>query len=84
MMVSCILKVELKVTVFVPPAITVSFDHMEHHINEDARVIHPLLVLSGPSSFFETVQIITVNSTANGMCMHAWTELKWLNILLAM
>ena len=51
---------------FVPTVITVRFDHMDYLINEDAGIAQPLLVLSGPSSFVETVQIITISSTADG------------------
>ena len=52
---------------------------MEYYINERAGVVQPLLVVSGPSSFVETVQIITVSSTADGMYMHN----IWLNYYIA-
>ena len=56
---------------FVLAEITVTFDRMEYYINEAAGVVKPLLVLSGPSSFVETVQVITVSRTADGMYIHS-------------
>ena len=54
---------------FIPTAITVKFYHMDYCINEDDAIVQPMLVLSGPSSFVETVQIINISSTADGMCI---------------
>ena len=45
--------------------ITVKF-HERYSVNEDDGIVQPLLVLSNPSSFVETVQVISSDVTANG------------------
>ena len=50
----------------IPVAITVTFDKAMYTVNEDAGTVKPLLILSNPSSFIETVQIITTDITTDG------------------
>ena len=47
--------------------ITVNFHELAYSVDESIRVVRPVLVLSNPSSFVETVQVITTNISANGM-----------------
>ena len=46
--------------------ITVKFHNERYSVNEDDGIVQPLLVLSNPSSFVETVQVINTDVTANG------------------
>ena len=45
---------------------TVRFDNATYTDDEDVGIIQPLLVLSNPSSFVETVRVISTDVTANG------------------
>ena len=47
--------------------ISVRFHNTIIVIDEDVRIVQPLLILSNPSSFNETVQVINTDITANGM-----------------
>ena len=47
--------------------ITVRFDNASYSIDENVGIVQPLLVLSNPSSFVETVQVINTDITAIGM-----------------
>ena len=47
--------------------ITVKFHDLAYSVNEGTGVVQPVLVLSNPSSFIETVQVITTDVSANGM-----------------
>ena len=42
------------------------FQNATYAVNEDDGIVQPLLVLSNPSSFVETVQVITTDVTTNG------------------
>ena len=42
------------------------FDTATYTVNEDVGILRPLLVLSNPSSFIETVQVINTDVTAKG------------------
>ena len=46
--------------------ITVRFDNTIYIVDEDVAVVHPVLILSNPSSLLETVQLISTDITANG------------------
>ena len=46
---------------------SVRFDNAAYSDDEDAGIIQPLLLLSNPSSFVETVQVISTDVTANGV-----------------
>ena len=46
--------------------ITVKFHNATYTVDEDNGIIRPLLVLSNPSSFVETVQVINTDITTNG------------------
>ena len=46
--------------------VTVKFRNERYTVNEDDGIVQPLLVLSSPSSFVETVQMINTDVTANG------------------
>ena len=60
---------------FVPAAITVRFQNTTYIVNEDDGIVQPLLVLSNPSSFVETVQVTNTDVTINGkvakLCTYA-------------
>ena len=43
-----------------------TFDKATYTVNEDTGTVKPLLILSNPSSFIETVQVITTDITTNG------------------
>ena len=47
--------------------ITVRFDNAAYTITENDGIVQPLLVLSNPSSFVETVEVIDTHITADGM-----------------
>ena len=47
-------------------AITVMFNTTTYSVDEDTGIVQPLLVLSNPSSFVETVLVISRNITAEG------------------
>ena len=47
--------------------ITVTFDNTLYSVNENDGVIQPTLLLSNPSIFFESVQVISADITAIGM-----------------
>ena len=47
--------------------IAVRFDNAAYHVNEDVGIVQLLLVLSNPSSFNETVQVISTDIEADGM-----------------
>ena len=51
--------------------ITVTFENATYTVNEDVGILRPLLVLSNPSSFNETVQVINTDITTNGIVYHA-------------
>ena len=42
------------------------FHNETYTVNEDDGIVQPQLVLSNPSSFVETVQVINTDVTANG------------------
>ena len=48
--------------------ITVRFQNATYAVNEDDGIVQPLLVLSNPSSFVETVQVTNTSTdvTTNG------------------
>ena len=48
-------------------AISVRFDNAAYTVNEGDGIVQPLLVLSNPSAFNETVQVINTDITTNGM-----------------
>ena len=51
---------------FVLIEITVRFDNSTYTVNKDGRILRPLLILSNPSSFVETIQVIvTIIGTTN-------------------
>ena len=52
--------------IFLHIAITTKFNNATYTVNEDAGIIQPQLILSNPSSFVETVQMITTDVTAYG------------------
>ena len=52
---------------FVTTALTVSFDNETYTVYENVRIIRLPLVLSDPSPFVETVQVMDTDITANGM-----------------
>ena len=43
------------------------FDNARYTVNEDDGLVQPVLVLSNPSSFVVSLQVITTDVTANGM-----------------
>ena len=45
---------------------TVRFDDTTYTVEEYVEILQPLLVLSNPSSFVETVQVTNTDVTANG------------------
>ena len=45
---------------------TVRFDNATYTDDEDVGIIQPLLILSNPSSFVETVRVISTDVTTNG------------------
>ena len=47
--------------------ITVRFSQSSYSVNEDFGIVQPVLVLSNPSSFIETVRVTIANISANGM-----------------
>ena len=47
--------------------ITVRFSQSSYSVDEDVGIVQPVLVLSNPSSFIETVQVIATNVSGNGM-----------------
>ena len=47
--------------------VTVRFAQSSYTVEEDSRIIQPLLTLSNPSSFIETIQVISTNVSATGM-----------------
>ena len=51
---------------YITTAITVKFNQSTYRINEDGRLVQPVLVLTNPSSFDITVQIINNNNNATG------------------
>ena len=51
--------------------ISVRFHNTIIVLNEDVGIVQPLLVLSNPSSFNETVQVINTDITANGLYMYS-------------
>ena len=51
-------------------AITVGFDNATYTVVEDTGIVQPALILSNPSSFVETVQVISTDITADGMYNH--------------
>ena len=50
--------------------ITVRFDNAAYTVNEDDGIVQTLLVLSNPSSFVETVQVVDTHITADGMILY--------------
>ena len=46
--------------------VTVRFAQSSYTVEEDSRIIQPLLTLSDPSSFIETIQVISANVSATG------------------
>ena len=52
--------------------INVTFHNATYTVNEDVGIIRPLLVLSNPSSFDETVQVNNTDITTNGIVYHAY------------
>ena len=54
-------------SLFVHVVITVRFSQSSYSVDEDVGIVQPVLVLSNPSSFIETVQVIVTNVSANGM-----------------
>ena len=46
--------------------VTVSFAQSSFTVEEDSTIIQPLLTLSNPSSFIETIQVISTNISATG------------------
>ena len=42
------------------------FDNTTYAVNEDVGIIQPLLLISNPSSFNETVQVINADISTNG------------------
>ena len=49
------------------------FHNATYAVNEDDGIIQPLLVLSNPSSFVETIQVINTDITANGIELYIRT-----------
>ena len=43
------------------------FNNASYIVNEDAGMVQPLLVLSNPSSFNETVLVLTIHLSATGI-----------------
>ena len=58
---------------------SVRFDNAAYSDDEDVGIIQPLLLLSNPSSFVETVQVISTEVTANGKvdCTYAVCEITF-------
>ena len=52
---------------YVCVAITVKFNQSAYNVTENSGIIQLFLVLSSPSSFIETVQLITNNVDTDGM-----------------
>ena len=50
---------------------TVSFVQSSYTIEED-RIIQPMLILSNPSSFVETIQVFNTDVSATGMCVRIY------------
>ena len=59
---------------YVCVAITVKFNQSTYNVTENSGIIQLFLVLSSPSSFNETVQLIDTNidtdDSTNGMIIH--------------
>ena len=53
--------------IYMYTAITVGFDSAKYTVNEDDRIVQPLLYFSNPSSFIEVIQVFKTDITANGM-----------------
>ena len=47
------------------------FDNTTYTVDEDVGTIQPLLVLSNPSSFNETIQVINTDIEADGIILYA-------------
>ena len=54
------------------------FDNTIYTVDEDVGIIQPLLVLSNPSSFVETVEVISTDIEADGIMLYV----TYINILL--
>ena len=57
----------IALNIFMPVAISVRFDNAVYVVDEDSGMVQPLLYLSNPSSFVETIQLINADVTSNGM-----------------
>ena len=57
---------------FFNTVVTVRFDQSSYTIEEDRGTIQPLLTLSNPSSFVETIQVISTDVSATGMYVHIY------------
>ena len=52
---------------FVLVAFSVRFDKTVYAVGEDTGIVQPLLFLSNPSSFVETIQLTNADITSNGI-----------------